>query len=142
MKMIKTTKMTAEQANATIERAAVKRPEVRDFTSATDGQVARQGDIYLTRVSMAHKHGKPCGRQLAQGNTQGSRHVATGDVQCFEGVTLPAGFARETFIGPCVVVGTGGGVVTHPEHAHIALGEGVYQVTHQMDAATRQRVMD
>ena len=32
--------------------------------------------------------------------------------------------------------------VTHPEHAHMVLGPGCWQVTHQMDARSRERVQD
>lgn len=137
-----TTTMTAAQAHEKVKTAAKVRPEVRDFTGAEIGQVARQGDIYVARVDDTHAHGKPCGSQLAMGTTQGSRHVAEGDVKCYEGTTLPSWCEFGTFLGPCLVVGAGGAVVTHPEHAHIALGEGCYQVTHQMDAATRERVAD
>lgn len=134
--------ITASEAHTKVEGAAEVRPEVRDFTGAEVGQVARQGDIYIARVAGDHRFGKPCGTKLAMGNTQGSRHVAEGDVRCFEGTHAPSWCEAGTFLGPFISVGAGGGVVTHPEHAHIALGEGCYQVTHQMDAATRDRVVD
>lgn len=135
--------MTAAEAHATVQTAATPRPEVRDFRAATIGQVARQGDVYLHRVSDVHGHGPETrNRQLALGTTQGSRHVVEGDVTVYEGRTLPDWCEAGTFLGPCLVVGESGAVVTHPEHAHVALGPGCYQVTHQMDAATRQRVAD
>lgn len=105
------------------------------------GQVARQGDIYLHRVSADH----PCGaattdRQLAVGTTQGSRHVADAPAQVYIGTTPPP-TAPRTLLGPCIVLSERG-VVSHPEHAHISLPAGVYQVTHQMDARTLERVSD
>jgi len=136
-----TTKISAVEAHEMVQRAAKSCPEVRDFRAAEVGQVARQGDVYVHRVEDDHPRGKPTGSQLAVGHTQGSRHVVTGAAECFEG-TLEPSWCEGSFLGPLVVVGPGGATVTHPEHAHISLGEGVYQVTHQLDASTRQRVTD
>lgn len=136
-----TTTISAVEAHEQVQRSAKARPEVRDFRAAEVGQVARQGDVYVHRVEEGHPRGKATEAQLAVGHTQGSRHVVTGDAECFEGAAEPS-WCRGSFLGPLVVVGPGGAVVTHPEHAHIALGEGTYQVTHQMDAATRRRVTD
>lgn len=135
--------MTATKALGQVEAAAAERQDVRDFTRAEVGQAARQGDIYLHRVADDHPRGKRTpGHQLALGNTQGSRHVAEGDCEVLEGTERPSWCELGTFLGPLVVVGEDGATVTHPEHAHVALGPGCYQVTHQMDAATRDRVAD
>ena len=106
------------------------------------GQVVRQGDIYIHRVAEDH----PCGdkldsRQLALGNTTGSRHIADAPAKVFIGTTTPAWCNAQTFIGPCVV-SEKRFPVSHPEHAHIELPAGRYQITHQLDAASRQRVED
>lgn len=104
------------------------------------GQVVRQGDIYISRVADDHPHGDLLPhRQLADGTTMGSRHIVDRDapVEVYAGTTRPAWVTG--FLGPCVVA-TGEWGVGHPEHARCVLGPGTYQVTHQMDALTLQRV--
>lgn len=140
-----TTTLTATQAHDRIAaKAATPDRAVRDCTRLKIGEVARQGDLYLHRVEDAHSRGKATtNRQLALGNTQGSRHVAEAPALVFEGTTLPAWCEAGTFLGPCVVVPPGKtATVSHPEHAHMELGEGTWQVTHQMDARSRERVQD
>mgnify|MGYP001575819991 FL=1 len=106
------------------------------------GQVVRQGDIYIHRVGDSHECGKKLeSRQLAIGNTMGSRHVAEAPATIYEGATLPRWCDARTFIGPCVESAKRF-VVTHPEHAHVELPPGRYQITHQMDARTMDRVQD
>lgn len=136
---------TAAQAHERVQRAAAVRPEVRDARSLQVGEVVRQGDVYLHRVDDDHPHGpEATSRQLAIGTSQGSRHIAeTGAAQVFQGTALPQWCEEGTFVGPCLVIPEGSTeTVTHPEHAHVLLGPGTYQVTHQTDAATRQRVQD
>ena len=107
------------------------------------GQAVRQGDVYLVRVPDTHPHGATlAGRQLAIGTTRGSRHVAEAPAQVFAGTTAPQGLVNP-LLGPCVVVPEGErAIVTHPEHAHVSLPAGVYQVTHQLNPRTQQRVSD
>lgn len=122
-----------------IERAPAN-AEVRLIESIEVGQVVRQGDIYIHRVDDAHPRGKVTqNRQLAIGTTQGSRHVAeSGSV--FAGTTAPS-WAPAALLGPCVE-STERIQISHPEHAHIDLPRGTYQITHQMDARTLERVAD
>jgi len=105
------------------------------------GQVGRQGDIYIHRVPNDHERGLELKtRQLALGESMGSRHIAEAPAKVCEGTEAP-GWAQTELLGPCIVAELPF-TVSHPEHAHIDLPAGVYQVTHQMDARTRKRVID
>jgi len=134
----------AAQAHEEIERLAKANavPEVRRIKTMEIGKVVRQGDIYLHRVEGQHARGKKLrSRQLALGNTAGSRHIAETPSKVFEGTTLPGWCDQRTFLGP-LVESDKPFTVTHPEHAHVELPAGTYQVTHQMDARTMERVQD
>lgn len=144
--------MTAEQALEKIGEVAAsnwserleKSLTIRDCTGMAVGQYSRQGDVYIHRVDDKHPRGKPrAERQLAIGTTQGSRHVAEEPAVVYEGATRPEWCREDAFIGPCIVVPQGEtALVSHPEHAYSLHGAGTYQITHQADEATRQRVMD
>jgi hypothetical protein len=128
-------------------------PALRDARRLSLHQVAHQGDVYLHRVSEDHPRGAELGtKQVAIGDTKGSRHVVVGPVQVFAGLLLPPRFVapdwldgaapEDIFLGPVVVVAAGEeAVLTHPEHAHHNLC-GTYQVTYQADARARARVRD
>jgi hypothetical protein len=131
---------------AQIEKAAgVAISDVRFVEKHVVGKVAgRQGDIYLHMVADNHAHGdKVESRQLAIGNSVGSRHVIEGaSVEIFQGTTLPKWVTdNRTPLGPCFKIKQRE-TNTHPEHAHYSLPDGTYQVTHQMDARTWGRVAD
>lgn len=138
-------------ANEAVESVSESKadPEVRVTRRIEIGSAIQQGDCYLTRVPDAHPRGKSCGsRQVALGNSIGSRHVAEGeDVEVFEGTKLPEGVAppadvpESAILGP-VVVAPKGFVLTHPEHAHHELPAGVYQTTYQADLDTMRAVQD
>ena len=126
--------------------------EVRVLRRIEVGQVIHQGDVYVHRIADDAPRGKEMGtRQVAVGDTQGSRHVAEGDVSVFEGDALPEWFEapgwlggappESIFLGP-VVVAESAWTLTHPEHAHHRLPAGVYQVTYQADARARARMAD
>lgn len=134
----------AAEAHATIERLAKEKAvaEMRVVEAIAVGKVVRQGDIYIHRVNDDHVRGAQTeGRQLAMGQSTGSRHVAEAPAQVFEGIKAPEWCAFRIFLGP-VIEAKDRFVVTHPEHAHVSLPAGVYQVTHQMDARTGKRVVD
>lgn len=134
----------AAEAHALIEREAKEKAvaEVRQIKAMDVGKVVRQGDIYIHCVDTAHPRGaKTENRQLAMGYSRGSRHVAAGGVQLFEGTKEPSWCMRGTFLGP-LIVASESFTVTHPEHAHVELPAGTYQVTHQMDPRTVERVLD
>jgi len=116
--------------------------EVRVVESMEIGKVARQGYVYIHCVSPKHPRGeKMKTHQLAIGDSMGSRHVAEAPAEVFEGSEQPAWCRPWTFLGPCIVAADRF-TVTHPEHAHVSLPAGTYQVTHQMDARTGARVID
>lgn len=120
--------------------------EIRFVAQHVVGKVAaRQGDIYLHMVAASHPHGgRVESRQLAQGETQGSRHmIEEANVRVYEGTTLPPTCRPGTFLGPCFdILGVDHRTNTHPQHAHNHLPPGRYQVTHQMDARSLMRVQD
>ena len=127
---------------------ATAAPEVRRVARHAVGAVARQGDVYLHAVAADHPGGaRTQERQLVPGATQGSRHVAVGAVEVRLGTTLPPwvqappGVLAAALLGPLLRVRRRA-VVTHPEHAHVSLPVGTWQVTYQLDARTRQRVQD
>lgn len=104
------------------------------------GDVFRQGDIYLIAMD-GPLSGKPIdNRQLAPGNTQGSRHVVEGGCEIIEpdGSTalfalhrlIPATRDHEQFIGPAIHA-TGPITITHPEHGDRTLAPGDYLITYQ-----------
>lgn len=135
---------TVIEAHEEIERLAKVNavPEVRRIQAIAIGKIVRQGDIYIHAVDQAHARGKRLmSRQLALGNTMGSRHIAEAPAKLFEGTMLPSWCDRRTFLGP-LVESKKRFTVTHPEHAHVDLPAGCYQITHQMDARTMERVQD
>lgn len=135
---------TAEEARTLIEREAKEKAvqEVRRIEEMAVGQVVRQGDIYIHRVPDDYSHGPAAQtRQLAQGETMGSRHVAEEPAEVFQGRQSPIWCDNDTLVGPFIAAKKRFKVV-HPEHAHVDLPAGTYQVTHQMDARTKKRVID
>lgn len=145
--------MSAVEVMTEIEKAAETGAvtEVRDGRGMKIGQGGRQGDIYVFRVAADWPRGKRIAdRQMAVGNTQGSRHIAAGNVEVYEGKAAPEfikfqdnnGAALDPLLGPCIVVRSGDFAGEHPEHAHFVLDPGTYQVVHQMDARSLQRVQD
>lgn len=118
------------------------------------GQHARQGDIYLRylgpkmtselKKKLASRMGEETtNMQLAPGTNKGSRHIlAPSGGTCT--VYAPAK-GRPEIEGP-VFMTTERIVVTHPEHAHVSIPSGVYEVTFQVDhreeEAKQRRVQD
>lgn len=123
----------------------VRQIEAQSETHTTDerfvrtmqiGDVARQGDIYIERVDDGYERGgEIADRQLAPGNSKGSRHVVCDGPQVFE--------ARSTdpLHGP-VIVAKERFTVAHPEHADVSLPSGTYRVGYQLDPRTMRRVAD
>lgn len=121
----------------------VKIHGLRDCRSMKIGQVVRQGDVYIHKVDDNHPHGEATtNHQLAQGITLGSRHIADESFEVFEGTTLPQWVSRGHFLGPCIKTEKDTALISHPEHANVALGKGVFQITNQMDIRTMERVRD
>lgn len=141
-----TTATTAIDAHRAIEAAAQQAdPEVRRVDRIAVGEYARQGDIYVERIADVDMNW-PLGtnRQLAPGTTQGSRHVVAGDVAIRtppEGQRVRRDGANARLLGP-QLSSAGRVVITHPEHAHLDLPPGCYQVSYQLDWARQQAVRD
>lgn len=114
-----------------------------------------QGDIYFVRIRNLPKSAKPRkSRQLAEGDTQGSRHIcAIGDVydcdpaEVVEAISAACGCdVGEQYVGPVVRTADGVALVEHPEHGdHRYDGDMVLACVFQrsLDAEEReQRVRD
>lgn len=147
MKQVETEQMTASEAFREIEREASQKvnQEIRFIDKIEVGKVVRQGDLYVHRVETEHPKGKELPiRQLVPGSSNGSRHVAEGAATVFEGKALPGWMpaARADVVMGPVVSSDDRFTVSHPEHAHVSLPPGCYQVTYQLDAQSLQRVQD
>lgn len=148
------TTKTATQAHEAIQQAAEQAsPELRYVDTPT---TVRQGDVYFRpygrrkQLSYAFARGNVTvkktafteeirDRQLAPGTTQGSRHIVEGDgVRIYRDPTN-----RHPLIGVLLVVEQRC-TITHPEHAHISLPPGEYQVSFQDDVMQNEisRVRD
>ena len=116
------------------------------------GTVAHQGDVILVRIDALPPSAKPRkNRQLADGSTQGSRHILErGDVfdcEAAEVVTAIAACCKgtavgEQYIGP--VFQTKGGVadLTHPEHGnHSYCGDMTIAVIYQRNLDSEERAV-
>lgn len=130
--------------------------EKRVIETIKVGQAIRQGDIYMVRlddkgvteikmndgslvvnVDEIRKKGvKADTRQLAPGESKGSRHIiGEGPTIYKSNAVVPTRFGGQAsvdLIGPVVVAGDRF-ELTHPEHAHFSLPAGVYQVFYQGD---------
>lgn len=115
------------------------------------GDVAHQGDLIIVRIAALPKSAKPrSNRQLADGNTQGSRHVMErGDVYDAKpadiaelvcqatSLTIPVGY-----IGPVIVspVDPSADDLTHPEHGNQGFPAGaVCAVVYQRNLDSEER---
>lgn len=133
---------TAEKILSEIEANAVANAkEAREprFVRAMplDAHV-RQGDIFLWPLEKKPQGCTPrADRQLALGKTVGSRHVCEVGPQLYD---LPAK-SQHMLLGP-VIEAPKRFTVTHPEHAHVSLPRGLYQVGYQLDLRTRRAVAD
>lgn len=138
METIKVIKELTEKA------IKLNRKETRNVTNIPIGKIIRQGDVYIHRVKDDHVVGETVDiRQIADGTSIGSRHILIGDVKVYQGTKLPSYVNNSWPIGYAFDVGNEGATITHPEHAHINICvSGRYQVTHQMDMQTMQRVSD
>lgn len=110
--------------------------------AASAGEYFRQGDVYIVKLDAIPTGAKAvkAEAQLAPGESQGARHV----LDSLEGVRM---FRRDDpsgLIGPVLLVEEVR-TVTHPEHGHVVLPPGCYEVRFQreLDAELReQRVQD
>ena len=116
--------------------------DVRFIKRIEVGQIVRQGDIYIHKVDENHSHGAlQTNNQLAIGNSKGSRHIAESPAKCYTGTNKPKTCKDAIFLGP-MVKSESRFTISHPEHANIELPAGCYQITHQLDPRTQERVRD
>lgn len=125
--------------------AAAPKTKVRDATKIEIGKCVRQGDVYLHRmptpVTLTTKSTGE--RQVAVGTTMGARHVVEGDVKVYrEDVGRLPNWTDQILLGPVLMVGPEQATLTHPEHAHVEIGEGCWQVSYQLDWRTQRAVQD
>lgn len=129
------TQSVAKQIKAVAKSAeSMHAAKKETIATASPGDVVRQGDLYLVCLEAAVE-GRPVkSRQLAPGDTQGSRHVAVGDCRVIESVSKPAlavlirqlvrnAEVPEQLVGP-VVECKGDTTIEHPEHGHRVLPAG------------------
>ncbi len=134
------TMQSLEKIRSSVEQ--IKNNETQRFPSAAShGDAFRQGDLYITCLNEVPEGAKlkptDYNAQLAPGDTQGSRHcLSHSNVKMY---TLAAPTALE---GPVLEV-TEEVTVTHPEHGHVVLPEGIYGITYQRSYAEElRRVQD
>ncbi len=136
-----------------IESAKSNSPEARFISIISIDSAVRQGDIYVHRVSDDFARGDVLNTlQLVEGTSKGSRHCVSANdadgVTVFSGQRLPYYVmqnqnetVKKAFMGP-LIKSTNRFTIEHPEHAHICLPAGTYQVSFQVDARTMKRVLD
>lgn len=133
--------ITAEKAIRDVRTQAEKirsdRPQ-RFPEAASPGDYWRQGDIYITLLAAvpqtAEKVQAPASRQLAPGDTQGSRHC----LDSLDGADWHRLKQATEFDGPILALATER-TVTHPEHGHVILPPGVYAITYQRNLDQEER---
>jgi hypothetical protein len=140
---------------AAIKKSAEKMEAAKPAAvgTASVGDVVRQGDLYLVCLESLPP-GTKTRRQLAPGETQGSRHVAEGDCEVYQprepaavsrlvGVACRGADVPAELVGP-IVECHGDTTITHPEHGHRILPGGtVWAVVYQRAYAEEiRRVQD
>jgi hypothetical protein len=106
--------------------------------SPSIGDVVRQGDLYLVNIEKLPEGKKLEDRQLAEGNTQGSRHIVQGDVTLVSPNTAHPGIDR-VLCGPAFHCNEAA-EVTHPEHGNKILPKDTtWRVTFQRAHAEEMR---
>lgn len=140
--------MNALEAIKKIEEKAkeLNKQDVRILNDKTVpiGKGFRQGDLYLIRVPLNHPVGEEVNiRQIADGTSLGARHILKGSVKVYQGTTHPTGVNTRYPLG--YAFDADDAILEHPEHAHGEICHSKtarYQVIHQMDMRTLQRVSD
>ena len=129
---------TATATFTTVKKSAeqIRNDETQSVGTVSPGDVIRQGDLYLVALdNLDGIEATPISdRQLAPGNTQGSRHVIAGQAELLKASSPDAVAARintlvrdarvePALVGPLVLAGAGC-ELTHPEHGNFRLPEG------------------
>ena len=124
------------QITASVALGANNKPRVFKDAGFPIGKTFPQGDVILTRIS-GEEFGKlkiagPAeSRQLAPGNSMGSRHIVTPGPKI---LTLQGATPLE---GPVIQAETAFSV-EHPKHRHAGLPAGFYKVTFPRDFAREE----
>jgi hypothetical protein len=110
---------------------------VRVVPDCQPGEGIRQGDVYVHALPSVPNHGHLLAtRQLVQAGSTSRGHVIEGDAALYER------YRAGPFDGPLLELRSRA-VLTHPEHAHISLPAGWYEVRYQIDySAVYDRPID
>ena len=135
---------SAAEVLARIQKEAKEASTALRFVrSCREGDEIRQGDLYLYPLGNAPDHQEVAlpSLKLAAGDSPGSRHVVVGKAHAYDRATLPGPLDGPLLHAQERVV------LTHPEHAHVSLPAGWYEVCYQRDfaagpLAVTRRVLD
>jgi len=145
---------TATSMFAAVKKSAeqIRNDENQCVGTVSPGDVIRQGDLYL--VALGDLKGIEttpiADRQLAPGETQGSRHVIAGPADMLKASSPNAVASRinklvrdarvePALVGPLVLAGAGC-ELTHPEHGNFQLPAGeLFAVVYQRAFAEEVR---
>jgi hypothetical protein len=142
---MKTVTQALQEMRQSVENMVASKTE--RIGSPSLGDVVRQGDIYLVCVDKSDVgRVKTKNRQLAPGETQGSRHILLGDVEIYEvesfsGESMLIGGVEvnTALIGPSFMC-IGEVEVDHPEHGNRILPEDTcWRVVYQQAFADEVR---
>ena len=155
LKQPKRRAVTKTMAKAPPVTESIVNDQPRIFTDADwpVGSAAHQGDLILVRIAILPASAKPRHqRQLADGDTQGSRHILeaghvfdcqAADVVKAINAVCPRADIQDRYIGPVFRTSNDSAVLAHPEHGdHHYAGEMTIAVVYQrnLDAEQREQI--
>lgn len=123
---------SAAEVLAQIQKEAEEaNPELRFVRTCGEGDEVRQGDLYLYPLDEEPSHESQAlnSLKLASGDSPGSRHIVVGKALAYDRLQ------RQTALDGPVLLAQERVVLTHPEHAHVSLPAGWYEVRYQRDYA-------
>jgi hypothetical protein len=132
--------LTAEKSLGLVQSSAeaIRNDQPQNFpAAASPGDTWRQGDLYIELLAEVPAGAVPIAKpskQLAPGETQGSRHI----LDSLAGVTMYR-LAEPTVLDGPIVVLEKTRTLTHPEHGDVVLPPGTYGVTYQREYAEELR---
>ena len=115
----------------------IKNDQEHDLRSSMEVNDAwAQGDLLIRKIPSIPEDVELCEfeRQLAPGNTQGSRHCLRSET----GVKLFRLLGPNALEGPIFELQCDN-AVDHPEHGNVLLGPGIYAIEHQRALADELR---
>lgn len=136
-------KISVHEAMEAVRSGAKGKPDPVVYGSLAVGDIHWQGDLGILKIESVpadrERMDVPDG-QLAEGQTRGSRHVVRQDhmahVEFFKSDS-------HSLNGP-VMVAKAPTEITHPDHGHVTVPPGVYQIRFQREqtAASFRRLVD